>query len=217
MCKALVKKNSRVDQGSYLPRPPADPDVRHSRIRLLRSRFRYLTVHGLDDDRCRHRITRQKPVERIPPQPSALRSTRQPVVPGPKQVMAEKPEPLPVSGDPVVRTVTPEFPHKFCVLPSDRFVAVVPAPEVDGLQCPAEAVPCCPALNCPDPTTGQAPEVGEPQKIERPRARPFPSVFPTLGAVGSRSVGSCRGADSARNVLHASVKSPAPAGHPAPR
>ena len=133
-----VKQNaanrSRVDQGSHLPRPPADPDVRHSRIRLLRSRFRCLTVHGPDNDCCWHRITRQKPVERIPLQSSALRTTRQPVAPGPKQVMAEEPEPLPVSGDPVVRTVTPEFPHKFCVLPSDRFVAVIPAPKVDGLQ-----------------------------------------------------------------------------------
>jgi hypothetical protein len=144
--KRQESKSSRVDQGSHLPRPPTDPDVRHSRIRLLRSRFRCLTVHGPDNDCCWHRITRQKSVERIPLQPSALRSTRQPGTPSSKQVVAEEPEPLPVSGDTVVRTVTPEFPHKFCVLPSDRFVAVIPAPKVDGLQRPAEAIPCCLAL-----------------------------------------------------------------------
>ena len=64
--------SSRVGQGSHRPRPPTDPDVRHSRIRLLRSRIRCRAVPGPDDDGCRHRIPLQKPVERLPVQPMAL-------------------------------------------------------------------------------------------------------------------------------------------------
>jgi hypothetical protein len=38
----------RVDRGSCPPRPPTDPDVRNSRIRLLGSWFRCESVDALD-------------------------------------------------------------------------------------------------------------------------------------------------------------------------
>jgi hypothetical protein len=48
------------------PRPPTDPDVQISRIRLLDSRLRCSTIDGLDDLRLRERIPLKQPIESFP-------------------------------------------------------------------------------------------------------------------------------------------------------
>jgi len=45
--------NGRVAPGSYPPGAPTDPDVRNSRIRLLRSAFRCTTVNTVNHARRR--------------------------------------------------------------------------------------------------------------------------------------------------------------------
>ena len=49
----------RVALGSCLPRAPTDPDVRISRIRLLRLRLRCGSVDAVDDSSRRQRVALQ--------------------------------------------------------------------------------------------------------------------------------------------------------------
>jgi len=71
-----MHKICRVDQGSYLPRPPTDPDVRDYRIRLLRSRLRSLTVNRVDNHRWRQRVTALEILEPGPADAATLGSPR---------------------------------------------------------------------------------------------------------------------------------------------
>lgn len=125
--------NSRVGQGSRLPRPPTDPDVRNSRIRLFRLRVRCVMVPRMHRCGGRQRESGKQPIECLPVQTTALGTTRQPLAPNPVQVVTKSPEASRVPGDPVVRAMPAEFLDQLSMLPDNRLVAVAAAPEVYGL------------------------------------------------------------------------------------
>jgi len=47
---AESQSRRRVDPGSYLPRPPTEPDVQISRIRLLKLRIRCAAIYRMDNN-----------------------------------------------------------------------------------------------------------------------------------------------------------------------
>jgi len=57
------RPSRRVGQGGYPPRPPTDPDVRDSRIRLVRLWIRYSDGDLVNDSGARQRVPSQKVVK----------------------------------------------------------------------------------------------------------------------------------------------------------
>jgi len=75
LATGAISRTNRVGQGGCPPRPPTDPDVQISRIRLFGSRFRCLTVDAVDHDRRRERIPLQQIFKSWPTHLGSLRST----------------------------------------------------------------------------------------------------------------------------------------------
>ena len=71
----------RVGQGGYPPRPPTDPDVRDSRIRLVRLWIRYPDGDLVNDSGVGQWVPAQKVMKVGPTLLSFLRSATQPVPP----------------------------------------------------------------------------------------------------------------------------------------
>ena len=65
-------KVCRVDSGGHPPESPTDPDVRISRIRLLKLRIRCTTACRVNHNRRRQRVAREQTVKSLPVHPCAL-------------------------------------------------------------------------------------------------------------------------------------------------
>ena len=95
----------RVDQGRRPPRPPTDPDVPNSGIRLVMSRLRYGAPYGVDRDRWRKRTTLQKAMDAIPRDSITPSRTGQPALPYLRGRTLESSQCTGIPGDAVVREV----------------------------------------------------------------------------------------------------------------
>ena len=106
------RAGGRVVLGGCPPRAPTDPYVHDSRIRFLKSRVRYATVHRVDHDRPWERITLQQPRESWPRVATPSMSAGQPLAPGPRHLAVEHGQRETVARDSVIREVPFQLPAR---------------------------------------------------------------------------------------------------------
>jgi len=131
------------------PGAPTDPYVRHSRIRLVKSRIRCSWEEWVCNARRRERVTLQQPLHAIPGHACLLRAAIQPPLPDPLYLREKTTECREVPSDTEVLVMSAQFSREGLLLRADVVVEVPPAPIRDPLQGSAEAVRRCSALNDP--------------------------------------------------------------------
>ena len=119
------------------PPPPADPDVRVSRIRLLGSWLRCAPVDGPHYDRSRQRNVHRDPLESRPREIPALRPAIQPVVPDPHDLVVDRCKAPSITGRAEVGIVAAELLREHPVLLRNRQVSIPAAPLRDPLPRPS--------------------------------------------------------------------------------
>ena len=79
----------RVGPGGRPPGPPTDPDVRISRIRLVRSRICCARLERAADAWLQQRVALQQTIEALPRHASLVGAAIQPLLPDSPQLVAE--------------------------------------------------------------------------------------------------------------------------------
>jgi hypothetical protein len=148
---------------------PGLPQIRTCAINAYGSsshRLAYSTVHRVDRQRRRQRVSPQQPVEDRPRHEAAPSSTRQPFLPDADHRHTEPRQRNAVARDPVVGEMTPQFLAQRLALRRDRLMPVQPTPLGNQLECPAQAALGRLPLHHPDSPLRPAPVVRKAQEVE---------------------------------------------------
>ena len=131
------------------------------------------------------RITLEQQMKASPRTGRMSTPTCQPCSPEAGHRVPEPAQRFEVARDPKVPEVTKQFLPQCLMLFRYRQMAVNPAPIGNLPDCSLESVGSRATLDHPEPFTRTAPEMGEPQQVERPREETLPEP-PPADAAGDR-------------------------------